>query len=321
MSNVFKYVHQSDEWQPSAARENAVTDMLRANQERTELMRSDILPRVERPFSDCLIYNDSGGDRDRFDAVAITSWKIPPSEHSETFKNRAVFYGKNPANAKEAIAILQAPCKAGKFAPAAISGLSTVRLYKPPNSVVAGLRPQTASLEMGTNRLVLNPFGTAQVIATESSSESVEEWASVRIGAYVPRPEIVFYGTLEADLQPNQTTVNVQAVEVIGTVCPPTMFGAASDGIVTAQNKFHCSGQAGAICRVSAVTLVEDEFDNGFTIEFVENELSRVLVGAYMDQPTQQVIGRFLEISAMHHPQGPTYYEEPIDDAEPCGGA
>ncbi len=81
-----------------------------------------------------LVRNDSGEDRSRFDVLGITSVVIQPNQSDEaerSFLNAQILVGDTPDTDRDGtgrIAILQAPCKDGKIAPAVMSSLSVVRL-------------------------------------------------------------------------------------------------------------------------------------------------------------------------------------------------
>jgi len=136
--------------------------------------------RVHRQTGIILVRNDTGEDLDRFSAVGIAAPIIGPDDNEDEFKNRATAVGIKPIvpDHRGRFAVYIEPVKAGKIAPACVSGVIPCRIN------VDEETHERADVEHDSTTLLTGHHGGAEILWKEEGEGL--KWALVKIGIAEP---------------------------------------------------------------------------------------------------------------------------------------
>jgi hypothetical protein len=151
-----------------------------------------------------LVRNDSGGDRARYDVLAITGVVFDPADAEDAFKNTPVLVGGTPADPQDLgrFVVLAAPCAAGAMAPAWIDGVC------PAAVVVQNEDHRFADISDGECGFLESRDTGAAAILWKAAGTG-QQWAMLQLN-HRAEPELRF-GVLIDDFDPHQ---NVTSVDV-----------------------------------------------------------------------------------------------------------
>jgi len=136
--------------------------------------------RVHRQTGIILVRNDTGEDLDRFTAVGIDSPIIGPTDNEDEFKNRATAVGVKPLvpDHRGRFGVVLEPVKAGKIAPACVSGVIPCRIN------VEEETHERTDVEHNSTMLKSGHHGGAEILWKEAGVG--EKWALVKAGVAEP---------------------------------------------------------------------------------------------------------------------------------------
>lgn len=178
MPDFLKHLATGDAGHRSARRENAISDVIRANQR----SRDRIGGALNGYSPEGLIYvkNSSGGDRLRFDVLGIQDLLIGPQQNVIEFTNRPSIVGRTPIAAQDTgyFVVCYERIAAGAIGRAFIFGVCPVQV----NMVAA--HDHFADVSDGDcTQLKSGSSGAAQILLAQNPSGTGTMWALVRLGA------------------------------------------------------------------------------------------------------------------------------------------
>jgi len=165
------------------------------------------------PASIVHIKNDSGSDLTRFSALAITDVFPDPDDNENSFANGPLLTGDTPtaSTAPGNFCVMLEPAKDGVVVPAAIAGVTVVKL----NVVTA----TDTTCGVGTTSVLQSGKQGAQILWKQTGTGT--KWAIIRLGATAGGFDEILC-ELTAALTTSTASINVDNISTISGSDPRT---------------------------------------------------------------------------------------------------